>query len=194
MSKVVVTSIVSVDGYTEGPHGDVMAMPMDHAFDEYNAERMRSAGSLLFGGTTYRGFVGFWPTALENPELTPGSTEIAQRYADGIPITVVSDTLTEDETGPWRDQTTIVRRADAHEAVARLREQDGGDALMYGSRTLWGDLLAHGLVDELHLMVGPKLVAGDHHAFAGVPPTGLQLLDVRQWDGSDNVLLSYAVG
>ena len=193
MSKVIVTNSMSVDGYTEGPGGNVMAMPMDHAFDEYNAERMRSAGSLLLGGTTYRGFVGFWPTALENPELTPGSTEIAQRYADGIPITVVSDTLTEDETGSWRDQTTIVRRADAHEAVGRLREQDGGDALMYGSRTLWGDLLAHGLVDELHLMVGPSLVAGDHHAFAGVPPTGLRLLDVRRWDGSDNVLLSYAV-
>jgi dihydrofolate reductase len=194
MSKVIVTSIVSVDGYTEGPEGNVMVMPMDHAFDEYNAERMRAAGSLLLGGTTYRGFVGFWPSALENPELTPGSTEIAQRYADGIPITVVSDTLTEDETGPWRDQTTIVRRADAHEAIARLREQDGGDALIYGSRTLWGDLLAHGLVDELHLMVGPSLVAGDHHAFAGVPPTGLRLLGVRQWDGSDNVLLTYAVG
>ena len=194
MSKVVVTNIVSVDGYTEGPGGNVMVMPMDHAFDDYNAERMRSAGSLLLGGTTYRGFLGFWPTALEIPELTPGSTEIAQRYADGIPITVVSDTLTEDETGPWRDQTTIVRRADAHEAIARLREQDGGDALMYGSRTLWGDLLAHGLVDELHLMVGPSLVAGDRHAFAGVPATGLRLLDVRRWDRSDNVLLSYAVG
>ena len=194
MSKVIVTSIVSVDGYTEGPEGNVMVMPMDHAFDEYNAERMRAAGSILFGGTTYRGMVGFWPTMLGNADLTPGSTEIAQRYADGIPITVVSDTLTEDETGPWRDQTTIVRRADAHEAVARLREQDGGDALMYGSRTLWGDLLAHGLVDELHLMVGPALVAGDHHAFAGVPPTGLRLLDVRRWDGSDNVLLTYAVG
>ena len=65
---------MSVDGYTEGPGGNVMAMPMDHAFDEHNAERMQAAGSLLLGGTTYRGFVGFWPSMLDNPEATPGST------------------------------------------------------------------------------------------------------------------------
>jgi dihydrofolate reductase len=194
MSNVVVSSILSLDGCTEGPGGNVMAMPMDHAFDEHNAERMRAAGSVLFGATTYRGMSGFWPTVVGNPELTPGSSYIAQRYADGIPVTVVSDSLTEDETGAWRDQTTIVRRADAHEHVARLREQDGGDVLVFGSRTLWGDLLAHGLVDELHLMMAPALVAGDHRAFAGVPATALRLLDVRRWEGSDNVLLSYAAG
>jgi dihydrofolate reductase len=193
MSKVVVTSIVSVDGFTEGPGGNVMAMPMDHAFDDYNAERMRSAGSILFGGTTYRGMAGFWPTVVGSPDLTPGSAYIAQRYAEGIPVTVVSDTVTEADTGAWRDQTTIVRRADAHQHIAGLRERDGDDVLVFGSRTLWGDLLAHGLVDELHLMIGPSLVAGDEHAFAGVPAQGLRLLGVRQWEGSDNVLLSYAV-
>jgi len=192
MSKVVVATIISVDGYTEGPGGNVMAMPMDHAFDEHNAERMRSAGSILFGGTTYRGMAGFWPTVVGDPELTPGSSYIARRYAEGIPVTVVSDTVTEADTGAWREQTTIVRRADAHEHVARLREQDGGDVLVFGSRTLWGDLLAHGLVDELHLMMAPAFVAGDQRAFTGVPAAGLRLLDVRRWDGSDNVLLSYA--
>ena len=194
MSKVVVSSIISLDGYTEGPDGDVMAMPMDHAFDEHNAERMRAAGSILFGATTYRGMSGFWPSVLGSPDLTPGSREIAQRYADGIPVTVVSDSITEADTGAWRDQTTIVRRADAHAAVARLREEDGGDVVIFGSRTLWSDLLAHGLVDELHLMVGPCLVAGDHHAFAEVPASAARLLDVRRWEGSENVLLSYAVG
>jgi dihydrofolate reductase len=193
MSKVVVSSIISVDGYTEGPGGNVMAMPMDHAFDEHNAERMRSAGRILFGATTYRGMSGFWPTVVDNPELTPGSSYIAQRYADGIPVSVVSDSLAEADTGAWRDQTTIVRRADAHDHVSRLREQDGDDVLVFGSRTLWGDLLAHGLVDELHLMMAPAVVAGDHRAFADVPAAGLRLLGVRRWDGSDNVLLSYAV-
>ena len=61
MSKIVVVNMLSLDGYTEGPAGDVMAMPMDLAFDSHNAERLRAADSILFGATTYRGMVGFWP-------------------------------------------------------------------------------------------------------------------------------------
>jgi dihydrofolate reductase len=170
-----------------------MAMPLDEAFALHNTERARSASSFLFGATTYRGFLGYWPAQHDNPDASPLDRYIAGRYADGIPITVVSDTLTPEETGPWRDQTTIVRRADAHDAVARLRERHG-DALIYGSRTLWTALLAHGLIDELHLMIGPRIVAGDHPVFAGMPQTDLRLLGVRTWGGSGNVVLSYATG
>lgn len=190
MGKIVVCTMVSVDGYTEGPGGNVMAMPMDLAFAEHNTERTRTASSFLFGATTYRGALTYWP-AQHHPDASPLNRYIAQRYAEGIPITVVSDTLTTADTGPWRDQTTIVRRAESHAAVAALREKDG-DALMFGSQTLWTDLLAHGLIDELHLMIGPKIVAGDHHVFAGVPETNLHLIGVRTWGGSDNVVLSYA--
>jgi dihydrofolate reductase len=191
MGKIVVCSMVSIDGYAEGRDGDVMAMPMDEAFALHNEDRVRSASSFLFGATTYRGFLGYWPDQHDNPEASPLNHYIAKRYAEGIPITVVSDSLTMDDTGPWRDQTTIVSRDRAGDAVARLRERDG-DALIFGSRTLWSDLLAHGLVDELHLMIGPKVVAGDHHVFDGVPETNLKLIGVRTWGGSDNVVLSYA--
>jgi len=193
MGKIVVCTMLSLDGYTEGSGGDVMAMPLDEAFALHNTERARGASSFLFGATTYRGFLAYWPAQHDNPDASPLDRYIADRYADGIPITVVSDTLTAEETGPWRDQTTIVRRAEAHDAVAGLRERDG-DALIYGSRTLWTDLLAHGLIDELHLMIGPRIVAGDHPVFAGVPQTDLRLIGVRTWGGSGNVVLSYAVG
>jgi dihydrofolate reductase len=191
MGKIVVCSMVSIDGYAEGRDGDVMAMPMDEAFALHNEDRARSASSFLLGATTYRGFLGYWPDQHDNPEASPLNRYIAKRYAEGIPITVVSDTLTMDDTGPWRDQTTIVSRDLAGDAVARLRDRDG-DALIFGSRTLWSDLLAHGLVDELHLMIGPKVVAGDHRVFDGVPETNLKLIGVRTWGGSDNVVLSYA--
>ena len=191
MGKIVVCTMVSIDGYTEGAGGDVMALPLDEAFAKHNEDRARTASSFLFGATTYRGMLGYWPQQHENPDASPLDRYIASRYAEGIPITVVSDTLGPDDTDPLREQTTIVRRDEAHAAVARLRERDG-DALMFGSRTLWTDLLAHGLVDELHLMIGPKVVAGDHRVFEGVPTTDLRLIGVRTWAGSDNVVLSYA--
>ena len=191
MGKIVVCTMVSIDGYTEGRGGDVMALPLDEAFARHNEDRARTASSFLFGATTFRGMLGYWPQQHENPDASPLDRYIAARYAEGIPITVVSDTLGPDDTDPLREQTTIVRRSEAHEAVARLRERDG-DALMYGSRTLWTDLLAHGLIDELHLMIGPKVVAGDHRVFEGVPQTDLRLIGVRTWGGSDNVVLSYA--
>ena len=118
MSKVVVCTMLSVDGYTEGPGGDVMAMPMDLAFAEHNADRLRTADSVLFGATTFRGMAQFWPGEEKNMEAPEEHRYVAQRYADGLPITVVSDTVTEDDAGVFREQTTIVRRADAHDHIA----------------------------------------------------------------------------
>ncbi len=170
-----------------------MAMPMDLAFGRHNAEILALAGSLLFGATTFRGMRGYWPHQLDNPDATDDDRSIAARYAAGIPITVVSDTLTPEETAPWTAHTTIVRRAQTRDAIAHLREQDE-DTLIFGSRTLWNSLLAQGLVDELHLMVGPRIVAGDRTAFEGLPPTDLHLLGASRLAGSELVLLSYAVG
>ncbi len=47
MRQLIVSNIMSLDGYDEGPDKDVMALPMDEAFDAYNAERLRAADTLL---------------------------------------------------------------------------------------------------------------------------------------------------
>ncbi|WP_431814028.1 dihydrofolate reductase family protein [Kocuria sp. cx-455] len=193
MGQIVVSSLVSLDGYTEGPGGDVMVLPMDTAFGKQNAERMAAASSLLFGATTFRGMVSYWPHQFHNPDASGDDQFIAQRYAEGIPITVVSDTLTPEETEPYRDQTSIVPRSGLAQRVADLRQQEG-EALVFGSRTLWTELMAQGLVDVLHLMVGPKIVAGDHRILEGVPETSAHLLDARRLPDSEIVLLTYEFG
>jgi dihydrofolate reductase len=193
MRKLIVANIVSLDGYHEGPGKDVMALPFDEAFDEYNAERLRAADTLLLGRTSFEGFRSYWPPVADDPDARPVVREISRRN-NAIDKVVVSDSLTPDDTEPWRHNTRIIGRTDAHQQIAELKQQDGRDILVFGSHLLWNDLLAHGLVDELHLMIGPVVVGEGTPAFEGQPPVSLRRIDVRELDGSENVLVRYAVG
>jgi dihydrofolate reductase len=73
---------------------------------------------------------------------------------------VFSSTL---ESADWSNSTII--RDDAVAAVTELKQQDGGDLMMYGRGRLSQTLLEHQLVDELRFSVHPVLVgvraAGD---------------------------------
>jgi dihydrofolate reductase len=86
-----------------------------------------------------------------------------------------------------------VRRADAYAEIAALKAKPERDILIFGSHTLWNDLLANGLVDELHLMIGAGVVGEGVRAFDARPPGSLRLLDTRTFDGSSLLLARYAV-
>jgi dihydrofolate reductase len=191
MRKLLVCNIISLDGYYEGPGGDVMAMPFDEGFDEYNAERLRAADTLLLGRKTYEGFKSYWPPIADNPDAPPMEREIS-RLNTAIDKVVVSDTLTPDQTAPWHN-TRIIGRADAYDEIGKLKDDSGGDILVFGSHTLWNHLLSRGLVDELHLMIGPGVLADGTRAFESRPPVRLRLIDTQTWDGSSLVLVRYAV-
>jgi dihydrofolate reductase len=196
MAAVIVCNIMSVDGFFEGPGGNVLALNMDEAFDAYNLERMEGAGTVLLGRRSFEMFSSYWPGVAEAPAdpanraLSPDNRALSRRY-NSIPKVVVSDTFTVPAGNPWHDTTTVLRRADVADRVAGMREESSGDILIYGSRTMWHGLLEDRLVDELHLMIGPTAL-GDGTPIFGTP-VGLSLLETRRFDGSDNVLLRYAV-
>jgi dihydrofolate reductase len=190
MRRLVVSNIVSLDGFYTGPNNDPMVLPMDDAFDAYNVERLRAADTLLLGHTTFDMFRGFWPTVGDNPEFTPAEREIS-RLENEIDKVVVANR--EVDTEPWPN-TTVVRVAEVHERITELKRADGDDILVFGSHALWRDLLAHGFVDELHLMVASVLVGEGRRAFDARTNASFRLADTpRRWEGSDNVLIRYEV-
>jgi len=189
MRKLIVCNIISVDGFYSGPNDDVMAMPFDEPFDDYNAERLRAADTLLLGRRSFEGFKSYWPPIADQPDANPVEREIS-RLDNAIDKVVVSDTLTDADLAPWTN-TRIVRRADAHDAIDELKRGHGREIVMFGSHVLWNDLLKAGLVDELHFMIGSAFLGDGVPVFTG-PRTGLRLLDARVLDDSSLVLARYA--
>jgi dihydrofolate reductase len=189
MRKLVVTILISLDGYVAGPGGDVMAMPLDESFSAYNLERLRTADTLLLGRTTFLGFRSYWPAVADDPNQPETEREISRRNTAARKV-VVSDSLSPDDLAGW-GESELVRRAAAHHAVRRLKAQDGTDILVFGSVPVWNDLLAAGLVDELHVMVGNGILGDGVPAFTRGLTERLRLREARRLEGSDNVLLVY---
>jgi len=193
---VIVSNIISIDGYYEGPGGNVMALNMDPSFDAYNLERIRQAGTVLLGRSSFEGFSSYWPGIADAPDdpanraLSEDNRELSRIY-NGLPKVVVSDDYLVPSENPWQATTTVVRRSDVADWLGKEREQGDGDILTFASRTMWNGLLPAGLIDELHLMVGPAALGGGTPVFAA--PVNLTLLEARRFDGSDNVLLRYGV-
>jgi dihydrofolate reductase len=195
MRQVIVSNIMSLDGYYEGPGGNVMVLNMDEAFDAYNLERIRAAGTVLLGRTSFEGFSSYWPRIADAPAdpsnraLSADNRELSRIY-NGLPKTVVSDTYTVPDDNPWHQVTTVIARADAANWISAEKQRGSADIVIFGSRTTWNGLLAQGLVDELHLMISPAALGGGTPIFE--TPVDLALLDARRFDGSNNVLLCYA--
>lgn len=197
MRKIIVTNIVSLDGYYEGPGGNVMALPMDEAFDAYNLARMQQAGSVLLGRTSFEFFSAYWPGVADHPEepeenraYSPTNRELSRGW-NRLPKVVVSDTYRLAADHPWHDTTTVVARDRIGAWVEAQREQSDDDIVVFGSHMMWNGLLQQGMVDELHLMVGSSAF-GDGTPIFTAPVDGLRSVDARQLEGSDNVLLVYA--
>lgn len=192
MRKIIVYNVISLDGFHTGVGNEVSVMfpMMGNVFDSYNTELLGTADVHLMGRVSFELFQSFWPKVAENPtseEWTDAQRDLSQA-GKSVKGVVISDTL----QGKWQD-VRIVKRQDAYQQIAELKRQEGKNILITGSRTLWNDLLAHDLVDEIHLLVGNLVLGQGVPVFAGNTSASLRLVDTRRWENSDNVLLRYEV-
>ncbi|MFC8618769.1 dihydrofolate reductase family protein [Micromonospora purpureochromogenes] len=183
MRKIVVHMSVSLDGFFEGPGGDLgWHLVDDELHRHFNAE-LRTMGGFLNGRRSYQLMAEFWPTADQDPASTAPVVEFAGIWRD-MPKIVYSRTL---DAVDWN--ATLVRDVVPDE-VRRLKAEPGGD-LALGGADLLSTFLRHDLVDEYRLYVHPVVLGGGRQLF---PASGdrqpLRLTGTRTF-GNGVVLLRH---
>jgi dihydrofolate reductase len=166
MRKLIVHTWMTLDGVAQAPgapeedtsggfqHGGWHLPYFDDTSRKWVADSYTAAGGFLFGRRTFQSLAGYWPHASEEEQVIAEPLNTRPKY-------VASTTLTE----PLAWQHSTLLQGEVAEAVASLKQQDGGDLLVVGSTKLVQTLLAHGLVDELQLMLDPLVVGGGKGIF-----------------------------
>src|SRR3954447_19235136 len=127
------------------------------------------ADTILFGRKTYDSFAGAWP----DREAAGGEdAPFAKGLGDARKIVASHREL----EFTWRNSEQL--RGDLVEAVTALKNEPGDAYIgMSGSISVVRQLLAAGLLDELHLLVHPIAVRTGMRLFdEGAPPIPLKLL------------------
>ena len=149
MRKIIAGLFISLDGVVEAP--DQWHFP--YFSDEMGAAVDASLGSaeiMLFGHTTYDSFAGAWP---EREAAGEEDAHFAKVLGDMRKIVVSNQQL----EFTWRNSEQL--QGDLVETVTALKNERGdGTIALSGSVSVVRQLLAAGLLDELHLLVHPIAV------------------------------------
>jgi dihydrofolate reductase len=166
MRKVIVNEFMTLDGVVQAPGGDEedtsggfehggWHMPfMDEVAQKDVLEGINEADGFLLGRRTYEIFAAYWPNAPEEEQVIAEPLNTKPKY-------VASTTLTE----PLEWQNSTLLQGDVPEAVAALKQGNGGDLHVIGSSDLVQTLIQNDLVDELRVMIDPLIVGGGKRIF-----------------------------
>jgi dihydrofolate reductase len=158
MRKIVASLFISLDGVVDGLE--------DWHFPYFNDEMgtavdamVVSSDTLLLGRKTYDSFAGAWP---EREAAGGEDAPTGKAFGDARKIVVSNQEL----EFTWRNSEPL--KGDLGEAVAALKTEPGDTHIaISGSISIVRQLLAAGLLDELHLLVHPIVVRKGMRLFDG---------------------------
>lgn len=152
MHPIIYDVAVSIDGYIDGPDGDVSAFPHDGPIVDDYFERLASYACAIMGRATYEFGYRFGLRPGENP------------YPH-MKTLVFSNSI---EFGA--DSDVDVVKGPIAEVISDLKRAQAGPIYLCGGGQFAGALLTLGLIDVIRLKRAPIILSGDTHLFGGCRP------------------------
>ncbi|MEO7119286.1 MAG: dihydrofolate reductase family protein [Candidatus Limnocylindrales bacterium] len=176
MRKLVVYELVSVDGVAQDP--DEFFTEWDATMDANLAAVIATQDTVILGRRSYAEWAHFWPTS----EIEPFAT-----FINGVTKFVATSTPLDRD---WANATVI--DGGLVEFVQELRRQPGADVGVHASLSVAQALLAADVVDELRLVIAPKIAGGGRRLLDGLPSIQLELIQ-SEISPTGSLILDYRV-
>ena len=176
MRKVVAYTLVSVDGVAENP--DQFLFHFDNAMEANLGEVIATQDTVLLGRKMYDEWSSYWPKSDDQP-FADFINNVHKYVATATPL-----------AREWTNAESIQGPVD--DFVHKLKAGDGGDIGVHGSISLTQSLLAAGLVDEVRLLVAPRVVGSGRHLFEDDMAHSLELVQ-SAGSPSGSLLVHYKV-
>jgi dihydrofolate reductase len=161
MRKLIVSEFVSLDGVIENP---MWTFPYwNDEIAKFKQAELFGSDSLLLGRVTYEGFAEAWPPRTDEEGY-------AQRI-NALPKAVPTTTMDQLE---W-NATPI--KGDLTKAINAIKQETGGDILLFGSGKLVQSLIQLDLVDQYNLLYYPVVLGKGQKLFEDGSETKLKLVE-----------------
>lgn len=159
MRRVVVYELLSLDGVAENPDE---FFDWDDTLDANLGEVIAEQDAVILGRRSYREWAGFWPGS----DIEPFAT-----FINGVAKFVATSSPLDPE---WTNATVI--GGGLVDFVRELKSRPGADIGVHASISVAQTLLAAGVVDELRLVIAPRIVGTGRRLLDGVPSLRLELI------------------
>jgi dihydrofolate reductase len=156
--KIVVYELLSLDGVAEDP--DRFFTEWDDAMDANLAAVIATQEAVILGRRSYTEWAQFWPSSQIQPFAA---------FINGVTKYVATSTPLDRE---WANARVL--DGELVECVRDLKQQRGGDVGVHASMSVAQALLAVDVVDELRLVIAPRIAGGGRRLLDGLPSIELE--------------------
>ena len=168
MRKVILFMHVSLDGYVCGTHGEMDWVTInDWELDKYmGSDLLKTTDTMLLGRELYRGFEQAWPPMATNQDSPKDLVEFANWIIDS-PKIVFSKT---EQALPWKSSKQILVRSndDIVNAVIKLKQEQGGDMVLFGGAGMAQSFVQLNLIDEFRIKLEPTILGNGKPLFQNI--------------------------
>src|SRR5690625_314428 len=184
MRKVILSMLVSLDGYIEGPNHEQDWFTWDEEMETYMQNFIQTVDTFIYGRKSYEMMVDYWPHAASDPAWPNRDQEFVDTM-NNYPKLVLSRTLNKVE---WN--ATLIKSHIAEE-ISNIKKQSGKDLALFAGAETAATLMKHNLIDEYRLIINPVILGKGKSLFNNLKePLNLNLIKTQSFP-SGIVILHY---